>query len=208
MSEKVVIRPMTQADIPGVVALQRACFPAPFSEEYLWQPKHLEMHLARFAEGQFVASIGTRIVGSASNAIVTESVWQAHLPWEETLGGFSFESHDPNGTTLYGADISVHPDCRKQGIGKMLYSQRFELVAQLHLARYGTACRIPDYQATAQTHSIDPHQYVNAVAQGIYQDRTLTPLLKMGLNLVDCIENYMDDEESGNCAAVLEWRPQ
>ena len=39
------IRRLQRADVEGVVALQRACFPPPFPEELLWKREHIERHL-------------------------------------------------------------------------------------------------------------------------------------------------------------------
>jgi hypothetical protein len=50
-------------------------------------------------------------------------------------------------------------------------------------------------------------EYAFAVVQGTVTDQTLTPLLRYGLALVDVIEEYMEDMESGHAAALLEWRP-
>lgn len=145
-----------------------------------------------------------RIIASASNSRIEEDVWLAHLGWEETLGGFGFATCSPSGTTLYGADISVHPEFRRQGVARLLYSARFELVRQFGLVRYGTACRLPDLSASGVP-TIET--YVAEVAGGKRQDRTLSPLLRMGLQAIGVIHNYMDDPESGNAAALLEWLP-
>lgn len=194
---------MVPSDLPGVVGLQRACFPAPFPEELLWKASDLEAHLSKFPEGQFVAEHDGQIVASASANRVSEATWQAHLPWEETMGGFTFNNFDSDGTTLYGADISVHPDHRGQGLGRRLYEARFDLVRRLGLTRYGTACRLPDFHRSG----VSVEDYVARVARGETTDRTLTPLLRFGLRLAGVIHNYMEDEESGNAAALLEWRP-
>jgi len=214
----IVIRGMTPEDVDGVVGLQRACFPPPFPAEYLWTREHLLSHLDKFPEGQFVAvwveptgatsaCLGSggegAIVASASTSRISEAQWQAHLPWEETLGGFKFETYDPHGSTLYAADISVHPDYRGHGIARKLYKARFELCRTLGCARVGTACRIPDYHTFEGTQE----QYVARVDVGGLADRTLTPLLKCGMELSGVIHEYMDDPESGNAAALLEWRP-
>lgn len=201
----VTIRTTTRADIAGVVALQRDCFPPPFPEDLLWQAEHIAHHLEIFPEGQWVAEQGGRIVASCTNLILEEANWQAHLDWESTVGGHFLRAHAPGGTTLYGVDLSVAPASRGQGIGRSLYQARFDFVRAHALTRYGTAVRMPDYQSQAQGQA--PQAYAEAVAAGTLTDRTLTPLLRMGTEFLGVIENHMDDEESGHAAAILEWRP-
>lgn len=195
---------MQSGHIAGVVGLQAECFPPPFPAELLWKPQHLRSHLEAFPEGQFVAMEDTTVVGSASALLIGEDAWAAHLPWEKVTGGHHFSSHDPRGTTLYGADVSVHPDRRLQGIARGLYHARFELVRKSGLRRYGTACRIPGYSASSAP---SPEEYCQDVAAGAKTDPTLTPLVRMGCRFVAVAHGYMDDPESAHCAAVLEWLP-
>lgn len=195
---------MEPGDVPGAVALQRACFPLPFPEELLWSSAHLERHHAVYPEGQFVALADGQVIGSASSLRISEAIWHAHLTWDETLGGAFFENYDPVGTTLYGADISVHPNYRGKGVARALYEARFGLVRASGMVRYGTACRIPDFAGSGQT---DVDDYIAAVVRGESKDRTLSPLLRMGLRAIGSIRDYMQDQESGNSAALLEWTP-
>ncbi|MBL8059891.1 MAG: GNAT family N-acetyltransferase [Chthonomonas sp.] len=195
------VRPMVADDIPGVVALQRLCFPPPFRVDQLWTVEHLTSHLGIFAPGQFVAIDEGTILGSASAALVCEQVWNEHRSWEGTLVSFYLEGHDPTGTTLYGADISVHPLSRGKGVGRALYHARFNLVQKLGIARFGTGCRLPGLKASG----LDPEVYISQVQANDRTDLTLTPLLRYGLTLHGVIENYMNDEESLNCAALLSY---
>ncbi len=193
---------MSPAHVEGAVRLQRACFPPPFLDELLWKAEHLSRHLELFPAGQFVAFSEGQVVASASNTRISEEAWKAHESWDSTVGGPFLDNLDPAGTTLYGLDISVHPDWRGRGLARLLYQERFALVERLALARYGTACRLPGF---ANHPSDSPEEYAVAVANGQISDRTLTPLLRIGLRFLGVIQNYMVDEESGHAAALLEW---
>lgn len=198
------IRTLSAADFDAVVALQRLCFPAPFPAELLWKPEHLESHLARYAEGQFVAVREGQIVGSASALRIPRTRWEQHPDWEGTCGDYAFSGHDPKGEVLFAADISVHPQARGLGIARKLYDARKNLIGSDGLALLATACRIPDFRASGLA---TPQAYADAVAAGLMTDRTLTPLLRIGMQYRGVVENHMDDEESGHAAVILEWAP-
>ena len=205
-----IIREMKAEDIADVVALQVACFPPPFPQDLLWTVQHLKRHLEVFPAGQYVAESPTdwQIVASSSSLRISEQNWNARQSWDATLGGYEFTNGDPKGNTLYGADISVHPDWRRIGVGRAMYEARFSVVRRLSLTRYGTACRIPDFRAwQGEYPGKSPKEYVHAVAHREWRDRTLSPLLRYGLKVIGVLDEYMDDPESGNAAALLEWRP-
>ncbi len=198
------IRPLLAGDFNAVVALQRLCFPAPFPAELLWKPEHLESHLTRYPEGQFVAVREGQIVGSASALRIPRTRWELHPAWEGTCGDYWFSGHDSTGEVLFAADISVHPEARGLGIARKLYGARMSLVGRNGIALLATACRIPDFRASGLA---TPQAYADAVAAGSMTDRTLTPLLRIGMRYRGIVENHMDDEESGHAAAILEWTP-
>lgn len=199
---------MRPEHIEGAVKLQRDCFPPPFPDELLWQPGHLAQHLVIFPEGQFVAMDAGRVIGSASSLRISRSVWQDHESWELLTGGHSFSSHDPGGEILYGADISVHPESRGKGVARALYAARFELVTAEGMRMFATCCRIPGWREwSSRTGGGTHEQYCDLVVASSLADPTLTPLLRMGMCFRGLAYDYMEDEESGDAAAVLEWEP-
>lgn len=203
-----IVRQLFSEGIPGAIALQRLCFPDPFPAEFLWLPEHLAAHLQIFPRGQLVAVEDGQVIGSASTCIISESNWQAHESWTNTVGGPFVVNHDPHGSTLYGLDISVHPGFRRRGIGRAFYHARFKLVEALNLDRFGTACRLPGFMTWSQrTGRTDVEEYALQVSSGAENDPTLTSLLRYGLTFLGVIHDYMDDEESANAAALLEWKP-
>jgi ribosomal protein S18 acetylase RimI-like enzyme len=198
------IRNLVTEDVAAVAALQGKAFPPPFDPELLWKPEHVIRHVEVFPEGQFVASIDGVVVGSCSNCILQDDRWRNGEDWDQMVGGAFIEFHDPAGSTLFGLDISVDPDARRLGIGRAFYLARYDLVRRAGLARFGTACRIPDF---IHHPSRDPAVYVEAVHRGEATDRVLTALLTYGLRLVNVKRDFLDDVESANAMAILEWTP-
>jgi GNAT superfamily N-acetyltransferase len=197
-------QPMRAEHISDVVALQRLCYPPPFPTVLLWAPDHLRNHLLFYPEGQFVVLEGDRVVGSASNMLTYQEIWVDYIDWEDVTGGLDLANHKPDGNILYGADISVHPQYRGRGVARALYQARFDLVRREELAGFCTACRVPDFAASGVESVFN---YAKAVAENRLTDRTLTPLLRLGMEFTGVQENIMDDPESGHAAALLEWRP-
>jgi len=190
-----------------VVKLQRLCFPAPFPEDLLWKAEHLQRHIEIFSAGQFVAVLDGEVVGSCTSMIIKESAWKAHVSFDETVGSLFLDNHTPDGNTLFGVDISVHPERRKMGIGRKLYEARFDLTRKLKLKQYATSVRIPDFSNFHLRTGLSKNDYVDKVISGIEIDRTLTPFIKMGFKFDCIIENHMEDPESGDAAVSLVWVP-
>lgn len=209
------VRTMASADAADAVALQFMCFPPPFPAELLWTEEQLHSHMAIFPEGQWVARLSAPpgqaegpLVGTASSLLISESAWLSHRTWDETVGGHHFTRHDPIGDTLFGADISVHPAWRLKGVGRALYRARYDLVKSMNLTRYGTACRLPGFSSwCAKNLHGTVEDYCLEVVDDKVKDPSLTPLLSFDLRFLGVIHGHMDDEESGNAAAILEWRP-
>lgn len=198
---------MAARDLDSVVRLQSECFPG-LDPGLLWTARHLERHMGLFPNGQFVAETDGLVVASCSNTVIAEANWLADLTWAETVGGHELDAFDSDGSTVYGLDISVSPEWRCRGIARALYAARFELTRRIGKRRYGTSCRLPGFRAwSAGATDASPRRYAEAVIDRTATDSTLTPLLRIGLRFAGVIENSMDDPESGNAAAKLEWTP-
>jgi len=197
------VRLANPSDIASIVALQRDCFPHPFPTDLLWKPEHIEGHLQRFREGQFVAAVGGAVVASCTNILVSRQTWDAHLDWRSVTGGLSLKGHNPLGTIIYGIDISVHPSFRGQGIARKLYQARYDLALKNNWD-YATVCRLPGFSKSGIS---TPAEYACEVVSGKISDSTLTPLVKLGLTYLGIISGYMDDPESHNAGAILKWIP-
>jgi ribosomal protein S18 acetylase RimI-like enzyme len=200
----VIVRNTQPEDISKIVNLQTESYPylAPYGN--IWRSEELESHLRIFPQGQFVAvePDGT-IVGSASTLIVSLNPEYAEHTWKEITADGLFITHIPSGDSLYLADISTHPKFRHEGIGKMLYDARKELVMRLNLRRMIGGGRLFNYCEYAA--KMSALEYAQRVLKGELRDPVLSFELENGFKFVKILPNYLNDIRSLNYASFIEW---
>lgn len=169
-----------------------------------WTSEQLTTHLNVFPEGQLVAvDEAGKILGSASSLIIDWDDYAESANWELITGNGTFQTHNPPGKTLYGADMLIDSEHRHKGIGTHFYELRKKMIKERGLKRMLTGGRIPGYAQVA--HEMSPKEYVNEVIRGKRKDPTLSFQLKNGFIILDIVADYLKDSESHGYATLLEW---
>lgn len=197
------VRTTRPEDFPAIERISRLIYP----RDEPWTPYYLASHLAVFPEGQFVVvetASGT-VVGMAATLIVAWSDYDRLDSYLDFTADGTFQNHDPAGRTLYGAEVMVDPGWRRQGIGRMLYAARRDLVRRLGLPRIRAGARLPGYERHAE--AMDAETYVQKVIQGELDDPTLSFQLSEGFRVIAVVPDYYHrDPKSRDFAALIEWR--
>jgi predicted amidohydrolase/GNAT superfamily N-acetyltransferase len=198
------IREATRQDLPELVALNRAAYPMMAEDNVVWGEVHLLSHLRVFPQGQLVAVLKGRIVGASASLIVDLGPDPLRLhTWSGITDSGFFTNHNPQGDTLYGADVYVHPDARGKGIGALLYKARRDLCRRLNLRRVLAGGRLWNYGDYAEKYS--PEEYAQRVVAGEIRDLVLSFQLREGFMLRGVLPNYLRDKRSRNHASLIEW---
>jgi predicted amidohydrolase/GNAT superfamily N-acetyltransferase len=194
------VRQMTLADVRAVVEAQNRAYPGMEG----WTAEEIEHHLSVFPEGQLVAVDETgRILASASSLIIDWDDYAESAEWSSITANGTFDTHNPLGKTLYGADLAVDPLTRRHGIGSLLYEARKKMVRERGLKRMLTGGRIPGYVEVAS--KMSAQDYVSEVVTGKRKDPTLSFQIANGLVVLDVIPAYLNDPGSRGFATLLEW---
>jgi len=198
------VREATRRDIPELLKLNRAAYPTMAEDNVVWGESHLLSHLRIFPQGQLVAASDGRIIGAVSSLIVNlgPDPLRVHT-WSGITDSGYFTNHDPNGDTLYGADVYVHPDARGAGAGAALYEARRQLCRRLNLRRILAGGRLWNYTDHADRYS--PEEYAQRVVTGEIRDLVLSFQLREGFVLRGVLPNYLRDQRSHNHASLIEW---
>lgn len=201
---KVWIRNYTQDDFEQLIEIQSECFPHPFPSELWWNKEQLTNHVTLFPEGALCIEINGGLAGSLTGLCVDFNPATAGHTWEEITDHGYIRNHNPNGNTLYIVDISVRPKFRKLGLGKIMMQAMYHVVIEKGYDRLLGGGRMPGYHKVAE--KMTPEEYLIAILNGEVKDPVISFLLRCGRVPVGVAKNYLDDEESCNHAALMEWR--
>ena len=199
----IIIRNITKNDIPKIVDLQKDSFPDMAAYGMIWPSSFLQSHMNIFPEGQLCVEVEGKIVGSASSLIVSLRSDHADHTWDDITGHGLFTNHDLNGDSLYGADISIHPEFRNKAIGTMLYNVRKDMTIRLNLRRMVAGGRLYNYHRYADVMSAQ--EYAEKVVKGELSDPVLSFQLKNGFKFIKVLSDYLYDKYSLNYASFIEW---
>jgi predicted amidohydrolase/GNAT superfamily N-acetyltransferase len=195
------VRQLQIEDFDELVAMQLQCFPgmAPWSQE------HIASQIAVFPEGQLCVECDGKIVASSSSLILEYDPRLEWHDWTKVADDGYIRNHNPEGETLYGIEIMVHPEMRGMKLARRLYDARKELCRKRNLASIVIAGRIPGYGNNAD--EMTAREYVEKVLDKSLIDPVLTVQASNGFALQGLIPDYFPtDLDSRGYATFLEWR--
>src|SRR6516165_4169773 len=115
--QNVIVRQLRLSDYQEVVALQRVCFPGMET----WTREQFASQVSTFAEGQIGVDYNGELVASSSSLILDFELYKNYHNYDEITDNGFIRNHKPDGKTLYGIEIMVHPEYRGLKLARRLY---------------------------------------------------------------------------------------
>ena len=200
MKHKPLIRHTRSSDIKPLLELQERVYPTIRP----WPESSLRQQIETFPQGQIVAEVDGQLVGAASSLMILWDEWDVEHTWKEITSRGSFDTHNPEGRTLYGAEVFVHPELRGAGIGHALYRGRRQICRKLNLKRIIACGRLPGYHHHAD--QISALLYAQKVVWGDIVDPVLNFQLREGFDFCGTVDGYLpDDLDSLGHASLIVW---
>jgi len=197
----IIIRDATLADVPAMIVAEQKSWP---KESQRATSEILVSRMNIFPEGVKIAVKGNEVLGIAS-ALLEDYSWenQPKSYFERTDNGL-IRNHDLMGDTLSGTNIGVIPEA-PPNVATALMQAYMALAIRKGLAFALSSPRLPGYHKVQSKMTAREYAFLTDE-----KGRPLDPVIrlhtKMGLELVDVLENYYPDEESCNCAAIVKWK--
>lgn len=197
----VVRRGATIADLEGMLRVEHESW----SEEQAFTREHFLSHLAVFPEGIFLAEVNDEIAGVGISEILDYDLSHPILTWyEATDNGYLKNSHNPDGSYLYGVSLSISPNFSAFRLGSKMLENAKNHIIDKGLRAFIIGSRVPRYTEHAGKMSIN--DYINFRKGQHYLDPELEFYSKCGFKIVEALPNYFEDPESQNYGVLMIWR--
>ena len=173
-------------------------------EDVFWTKEQIQKLIDVFPEGQTVIVVDHKVVGCALSLIVTYDLVKGHHTYAQVTGNETFNTHDSEGSILYGIEVFVHPDYRGLRLARRMYEYRKELCETLNLKSIMFGGRIPNYHKYAD--KLRPKEYIDKVKHKEIYDPVLAFQLSNDFHVRRIMTNYLpNDEDSCHYACLLQW---
>lgn len=197
---RIIQRTATPDDFNEIIKLSTLCFP----EHKPWKIEMLESQHTIFPEGMQIIEYEGEIIGSATSLIVNMDDYTDNHTWAEISDNGYITNHDPEGDTLYGIEVMVHPEYQGLKIGRRLYEMRFELCEDLNLKEILIGGRIPNYHKYQE--KFGARAYLKRVQNKKIKDPVVNFQISQGFQLRKVIKDYLPgDWESAGYGILMEW---
>lgn len=173
-------------------------------EDVFWTKEQIQKLIDVFPEGQTVIVVDHKVVGCALSIIVNYDLVKGQHTYAQVTGNETFNTHDSEGSILYGIEVFVHPDYRGLRLARRMYEYRKELCETLNLKSIMFGGRIPNYHKYAD--KLRPKEYIDKVKHKEIYDPVLAFQLSNDFHVRRIMTNYLpNDEDSCHYACLLQW---
>jgi len=202
MKRKIRVRQTRLSDIPQLLKIDAEIWPDFRANEEMFRSR-----IETFPEGQFVALVNGRIVGSVFTQLINYKDWEHRtFTWDEiTDFGTIRRTHNPKGDSVYGVGLAVAKKFQDRTVSHLLILCSVQQTIKMNRRRILLGARIPAYRRFSDT---PPEKYIRMVRSksGRLFDPELAIYQEYGGMPVKLLPNYINDPESLNFGVLVEWQ--
>lgn len=200
--EKVELQYLRRDQYQELYELMLTCYPN--VENPAWEQTHVHTLINRFPEGQVVVMVDGVIAAASLSILIKYDRFDETHTYLEMTANDTFDTHTPDGDTIYGLDVMVHPEYRGMRLARRMYDYRKELCEENNLRGIVLGGRLPNYHK--HHNELSAKEYIQKVKNKEIYDPVLTFQLSNDFHVKRLAKHYLpEDQASHEHAALLEW---
>jgi len=191
--------------VDDFVRINREVWGPPFPEKYVWTPEKVEVQIRTCPHILYCAYIGNEMAGTLSGIYKNESEILKCTSWDAISGGGTLSTHDADGDSYFGVDLSVLPKFQTLGVPDAIMRKGFwEKIVIPNKKGAFLGARVPRY---SEHSDMDIEEYVFGWSQG---GRTRDPEIRLyqeaGFQRGRIVKDYIEDPESLDYGVLMFWK--
>lgn len=191
--------------IKGFVHVNQETWGGLVPEKYIWTPEKIAWQIRTCPDLLYCGFIDGEIVGTLSMMLIDELDAVKTESWEKTTQHGTLRSHNPEGNSIFGADLTVSPRFQGIDISGALMKKAFMTSVILDNKRGAyLGSRIPRYHKYASRMSVENYVF-GEKRDGKTKDPEIRLYQSEGFQLVRTVPGYMEDPESLNYGVLMFW---
>lgn len=222
MREKIKVREGRIDDLGGILSVEEEAWPKGLRASR----EMFECRLKTFLQGTFVAEAGGKIEGVVVTEILNSDLINHIRTWDETTdNGYIRNTHNPEGDTIYGVNLSVSPRAQKrvaiallEAVGKLVikYNLKQGLLGGRipGFAKYFKQyCQKKDLSSVSDNEVIDYKERDKIAEEYLWittsHSRALDSEIgfykRLGFKIIKLLPGYIEDPQSLNYGVLFLW---
>ena len=194
--------------IDGFVKVNEAVWGDLVSNEYVWTHEKMEQQIKNCPHLLYCAYVDGTMAGTLSCIYKNRADILNCRSWDDMSGQGTLSTHDENGDSSFGIDLSVIKEYQNLGVPyKIMRKGFFERIVMPNKKGAYLGSRIPGYKAYKEKHAnMDIEEYVFGHKN---EGRTHDPEIRIyqgeGFQRVQIVKDYFKDEESLDYGVLMFW---
>lgn len=191
--------------VSDFVRVNEETWPPPIPQEYVWTIEKVERQFKNCPHLLYAALIDGEVACTLSMIYKNESDVYKCSSWHDISGHGTLDTHDENGDSVFGIDLSVSPKYQGKKLADNTMQKAF-LVSVILGNKKGAflGSRIPSYHRYAEKVGVEDYVFGKN-----RNSRTRDPEIKLyqstGFRPVKIVPGYMDDPDSLNYGVLMFW---
>jgi len=198
-----IFRPARLDDVGYIVELELSVW----GKEAGAAKEEIISRIETFSKGNFVATLGGRIVAYGSLEYVDDVGQGANFSWAEiTDDGFIAKSHKPKGEYIYGVNLSVHHSMNGRDLGSKMVLYCFIQAIISNKRGVFTGSRIPGFSNYLKHYpKTRAEDYITVYRNGKTRDYELRLYEEIGFRVIKVLPDYFPDPPSLDYGVLIYW---
>ena len=192
--------------IRAFVSVNQEVWGSLVSQDVIWNEEAVQSQFSICPQLQYCAILDGNVIGTVSTIYIDYDDALQCKNWKQLSANRMFQTHNPDGDSLFGLDLSVLPKFQAKGVaGSIIETTIYETVVLQEKRGVFLGSRIPSFHKHSNTRTVEDHVF-GKKRDGKTMDPEIRLYQREGFEALKIVPDYIEDPESLNYGVLMFWK--